>query len=255
MYRKPRHDGLLMVALALVVVSAAAPRTSATLVVSSPQLTYPQVSAGVNGGVNYDYAPSSGLGFFHMENQPYVLALGGSLSDKFTVTPSVGFQMQTLDLTLNSQGQLAADGFSMYNLMGTLTAGGQTYSGVLLNGEVTAFGYQDLTAFGIYGTTFYDAMIHITGGSLAGLFGPTAYLYFHVDTGSTFTGRFDQHFQGEIPYGTIMPATTVMTPAAMILGAGAALDPADSVVPEPSTGLLFAFGAAVLAGAWRRRAV
>jgi hypothetical protein len=241
-----RPDGLLvaMLLLAIALVTGSRPARAA-LVLSSPQLAYPQVSAGIQGGVNYDYDPASGTGFFHMENVPYVLAVGGDPTDKLVVTPSVGFQMQTLDLQLDGRGSLVPGGVNMYNLMGTLTAGGTTYSGVLLNGYVTAFGSQDLTALGIAGTTFYDALVTITGGSLAKLFGPTAYLYFHVDSGSTFTGQFDRHFQGDVPSGTIMAqAAETARPGAVLPLDFQAGDP--SPAPEPSTFVMVTLGATIV---------
>jgi hypothetical protein len=156
---------------------------------------FPDVAAGFNGTVTYNYDGSSQKGQFVMANTPYLLSLAGTPLSEFNVTPTgSGIRQQTLSLTLNSQGNLDPTANNSYSLYGKVVVGQNTYSGLLLQGTATAFGFQNLTASGVQGQNIFDVNLNITGGALASLFGSSAYLRLQSDASSTFAGGFGQSF-------------------------------------------------------------
>ena len=196
---------------------------AAALITPNASNSYPQIASGIHGSVNYDYDSTSGLGVLHIDNVPYVLGVGPSLTEKLPITPTVGFQFQQLDVTLDSNGNLVNSGTNQFLVMGTTTVNGTTYQNVLLSGQVTALGSQDLDALGVYGTSFFDAAIKVTGGSLASQFGPNLYLTLRAEP-STFNGRFDQKFSAEMVQSTLLGAPSPVpepTAVAVILLGGA----------------------------------
>lgn len=160
---------------------------------------YPDISADINGTVNYTYDPSSETGLFHVKNTPYSIAGGENreMVKSIRTIPGTGIRTQELKLTLDSDGQLVTSGTNSYELHGAVIANGVTYSGLLLKGTPTAFGAQDLGAAGIQGTDFFDVEMDITGGELASFFGRDAYIRIAPELNSTFTGKFDEDFSAE----------------------------------------------------------
>jgi hypothetical protein len=78
-----------------------------------------------------------------------------------------------------------------FSLSGTVTEGTNTYSGVLLTGEVTGFGFLESG-----GTDLYDLQFTPTGGALAGLI--CGDIGVQVTSGaSTFNNDFTTNFNGQ----------------------------------------------------------
>ncbi len=186
----------VVVGLALASTSLAAPRASAALLRPEAGRAYPDIAADINGTVNYTYNADTDRGVFHVKNTPYLIA-GGSTSDaEFSIVPnsSTGIRSQEIRIALDQNGQIVADPGNSYELYGTITADGQTFSGLLLKGIPTAFGSQDLDSVGIKGSDVFDVNLDITGGALAEFFGEDAYMRITPELLSTFRGKFDENF-------------------------------------------------------------
>jgi len=186
---------LLVPTLTFALVSALGGRASADLIRPTADRAYPDVAADINGVVNYTYDPSKQVGSFQLTNTPYLLAGGPTASDEFAVTPSAdGTRRQIVSLKLDQNGQLVSDPTNSYQLFGTVTAGGQTYTGLLLQGVPTAFGSQYRSPTGSQGSAIFDMNINVTGGALASAFGPDAYMSVQPELQITFDGNFNKNF-------------------------------------------------------------
>lgn len=186
---------LLVSGLALWVASAWSRPAAADLIRPSADRAYPDIAADVNGTISYTFDPSTQSGLFHMRNTPYLMAGGPSAADEFAVTPnSNGIRQQVVNITLDQNGNFKADPNNSYELFGTVSAGGQTYSGLLLKGVPTAFGSQYHPPTGSQGSAIFDMNINVTGGALASAFGPDAYLSVQPELQITFDGNFNKDF-------------------------------------------------------------
>jgi hypothetical protein len=181
--------------LALGSLSAVNVTASAALIMPDAGRAYPDIAADINGTVNYTYNASTQTGNFQLTNTPYLIAGGNSAQSEFAINPnSDGIRQQIVNLNLDKNGNLITGASNTYALYGTVTAGGQTFSGLLLQGTPTSFGSQDLGAIGIQGSDVFDMNIDITGGALASYFGASAYMRLTPELQSTFTGAFDTNF-------------------------------------------------------------
>jgi hypothetical protein len=183
-------SGLVLASLA-----ATGQKASAALIRNPADRAFPDISANINGVVNYVYDPTTQTGNFHVTNTPYLIAGGPTADQEFAVNPNAsdGVRQQILNVTLDSQGNLVQGGINTYSLYGTINAGGQTFSGLLLQGTPTKFGSLDLGS-AAQGMSVFDLEMNITGGALAKYFGPDAYMRIVPELNSTFQGRFDQNF-------------------------------------------------------------
>src|SRR5207237_812666 len=124
-----------------------------------------------------------------------------------------------------------------FQVYGTVVVGGQTYTGLLLSGTPTAFGSQTLKPL-VNNEDLFDMTLKITGGTLASLYGPGAYIRVTSEANSTFNGVFTTDFSSE----------KVLTNTHTI----AILNP-PSAVPEPAAlFVLLAFGAGLFYRGRRR---
>jgi hypothetical protein len=200
---------------------------SAELIRPAAGRAYPDIAADINGVVNYTYNASTQTGNFHMTNTPYLIAGGASSSKEFPITPtSAGLRQQSLNVTLDSQGNLISGPANTFNLYGTVQADGQTYTGLLLSGTPTRFGYKDLDSTGITGVDVFDFDVAITGGELQKFFGTEAYIRLTPELESTFHGKFDTSF-------TAAKATS---------NTRSYVSPQPFPVPEPTTLMVLAAG-------------
>jgi hypothetical protein len=173
-------------------------RASADLIRLVADRAYPDISADVNGVVNYTYNAQTQTGNFQVTNTPYLLAGGPLASQEFTITPDAdGIRQQTVSIALDQNGNLISSPGNSYQLWGSVVAGGQTYTGLLLQGVPTAFGSLYRPPAGSQGSAIFDMNIALTGGALASAYGPDAYMSIQPEIQLTFTGSFSQNFSAE----------------------------------------------------------
>jgi PEP-CTERM motif len=181
--------------LTLSVAAAFAGKASADLIRPTAGRAYPDIAADINGSVNYSYDTSSQTGNFQVTNTPYLLAGGPSPSDEFAITPDAeGIRKQIVNIALDHAGNLVASAGNSYELWGTVQAGGQTFTGLLLKGVPTAFGSQFQGPMGSQGSAIFDLDISVTGGALASAFGKDAYMSIQPEIQITFSGSFTDDF-------------------------------------------------------------
>jgi hypothetical protein len=171
--------------------------TRADLIRPNATQSFPDLSSDIVGTQSYSFTPATQSGVFQVQNSPAVLALGPSQSSETFVNnlPGGAASSQSLVMMLDANGNLLNNGTGSYSLFGSVTVDGKLYSGLLLQGTPTAFGYASpnpqAPAMGIY-----DANIKLTGGLLQSLYGNEAYMRIIAETNSTFTGAFNQSFIG-----------------------------------------------------------
>lgn len=184
--------------LALIVTAfATSQQAEAALIRPNAGRAYPDIAADINGRQTYDYNETTQSGRFEVTNTPYLIAGGPSADQEYAILPGTdGVRSQTVVARIDSTGKLVEDAGNLYELKGTITADGQTFSGILLSGVPTAFGSQDLGVAGIEGSDAYDFDLKITGGALAPYFGADAYMRITPELQSTFDGTFTKSFTG-----------------------------------------------------------
>lgn len=233
---KDDHEGRIMHRMrtsficSLIAVTSAFSAARADLIQPVLERTYPDIAADVNGVVQYNY--TAGNGTFTMKNTPFLLATGPDSAQEFTILPtSDGVRRQSLSVALDSNGKFVDNASNTYELYGTTTVAGQTFSGLLLQGKPTNFGYQDNGAFDMF-----DLEINLTGGALADAFGENAYMLIRPELQSSFTGDFTSTFSAQKATSNTRGSYTPVPP-----------------VPEPATWMILIGGGAGLAMFNRRR--
>ena len=128
-----------------------------------------------------------------------------------------------------------ANKFEMY---GSVTIAGKSYSGLLLQGKPTSFGWAPIDKVNTPTVSNFDMNVNLTGGLLQGtLYGSTAYVRVNSELGSNFIGLFTENFKGA------KTSTNVRS-----------YEPSPSPVPEPSTfAILLTCGGAGLLYHQRKR--
>jgi hypothetical protein len=116
-------------------------------------------------------------------------------SSSETPRPITGTKSLTINILVDNAGNLIggvpANGGNDFTLSGTVTRGTNTYSGVLLTGTVTAFGF-----YGSGASSQYDLRFTATGGALFGFFSCGDIGVTVASPLSTFTGSFSTNFHG-----------------------------------------------------------
>lgn len=125
----------------LACVLALASRAPAELIRHKAVRAYPDIAADINGVQTYTYNPVTETGTFQVTNTPYLLALDPSMAGELQIEPNDdGTRRQVVSLMLDRNGHLVDNPENSYALYGTVVLGGQTFSGLLLEGKPTAFG-------------------------------------------------------------------------------------------------------------------
>jgi len=204
------------VALGIAAIASTATQSYADLIGVNP--TYPLISYLNNSVTAVSYDPVSHI--FSIGAQPTSMLF----SSIETARPITGTKGLSINILVNNSGALIggvpANGGNdlvisgtVQRVVGTVT---NTYSGVLLAGSVTAFGYQSLGASAEFDLRFTVA---ITGGALSnyfkcGIIGITV-----GSEASTFTGAFTSAFQGRAKGNVGLEDTTppvVTCPATIV---------------------------------------
>ncbi len=218
---------------------ASAPR--ADLIRPHGVRAYPNIAGEMAGEQTYSYDPRTRTGVFRVSTAPHVLALGPGGVRMFDVMPDVeGTLKETLELTLDHDGQLVDQPENAFELRGSVTIDGKVYEGVLLTGRPTAFGAESRAPESRGRTGVFDLSMEVTGGKLAAAFGPRVYFRVTPQGGSTFEGDFTADFSGGRPLTSLRAARGEAAPVP---------------VPEPSLLLFVAAcgGGCLATRALRRR--
>ena len=211
--------GLTVVFLSALACSSA----DAALLRPNDTREYPDITAFANGYQNYSYNASTQTGVFQLSNVPFLLTSGtttsGGFNESSITSTSDNQQTQTLTAVLDKNGNLVSSPLNSFQVYGTVVIGGQTYTGLLLSGTPTAFGSQTLKPL-VNNEDLFDLTLKITGGSLASLYGPDAYIRVTSEANSTFDGVFTTDFSSEKVLTNTHPLAQLNAPSA---------------VPEPAT--------------------
>jgi hypothetical protein len=204
-------------ALAFSLIGFATPAHAALLNANPPQ-TFPDISSDIVGQLNYTYDPSSKVGTLDVTNAPSILAAGPTASqESFIFDNGSQTRQQSLQVQLDSSGNIVAGSGNTFSMTGSVTVGGQTYSGVLLQGTPIAFGWQPTQTPPI-GSSAFDVEVKLTGGLLQSQYGADAYIQLTPELNSTFANSFTANFSAEKAVTNVRP----LSPSS------------PSAVPEPS---------------------
>ncbi|MBL9123466.1 MAG: hypothetical protein JNG90_07520 [Planctomycetaceae bacterium] len=146
---------------------------------------FPLIAYNSTGTVNYDPNTTN----FDLAATPLAfLEADGADPVPFQLPAAVAIQIQ-VDTAGNLIGGVPGNDLVV---TGTIDDGGAiNYSGVLLTGEITAFGYADSGS-----TDAYDFRFTVTGGALAAYFAGKDIGVTTTSENSTFTGSFAEVFSG-----------------------------------------------------------
>lgn len=185
---------------------------------------YPDIIANLGKGVSYTYDPSVQQGVFHLKNTAYVLVTGTGSGDEVDIEPTAdGSRYQVLNVTLDKNGNYVNDPGNQYQLYGSVSKDGQTYSGLLLSGTPIDFASSNAN-----GVTQFQSDLKLDGkGALASFYGPNSYIHLVAETGNNFTGGWQQDF-------TISKVSSNTH--------GSSVTPQPFPVPEPTTMVIVAAG-------------
>ena len=160
--------------------------TSSSANLLGVSLAFPRVGYSSPSAFALTYNATNQL--FSMDAPPTTMLFSGTEAPR-PVTGSKNLQIRVI---VDSTGALVSGvpGDDLI-LSGTVTRGTSTYSGVLLTGEVTAFGFLESG-----GTDLYDLRFTPTGGALVGFFACGQISVQVTSEASTFAGSFATNFNG-----------------------------------------------------------
>ena len=190
------------VAAVLLLVSGAV--TSAALLRVSPGV--PTTTFAPPGTTTYN----AGTDTFTVTATPVFEAFGAPIGTKAIATPRALTINIQVDRTGALVGGVAGNDLTLTGRIDTNGDGVYEYSGVLLTGEVLAFGSQNVSTTDVYGFRF-----SVTGGALQSLYGTNDAGIRLTSATSTFTGSFATSFSGRAQ-GTIGPIAPLVTNAGRI---------------------------------------
>ncbi len=188
----------LRVALITAATALLTGQAEASLLRPDATRSYPDIAADINGTVSFD----AETGIFEVVNTPYLIAGGNSPTSEFAILPtSDGVRSQVLRIKVDSNGNLIDDPINSLEMHGHIEANGEVFSGLLLKGTPTEFGYLNLDPVVIksgetvdLGVDLFDVHIDVTDGALAEFFGDSFYMRITPELESTFNGSFAEDF-------------------------------------------------------------
>ncbi|MCA1684771.1 MAG: PEP-CTERM sorting domain-containing protein [Planctomycetia bacterium] len=226
--------------LTLVLTAVFGPGIAARADLLRPNATqsFPDLAGDIVGSQSYAYDPDTGTGLFVVRNAPSLIAMGPQQSsESFVNDLPVTPRSETIQVKLDSGGHLVNDKDNSFSVYGSVTIDGKNFTGLLLQGTPTGFGWAAPQA-GTPTVSNFDLNVSLTGGLLQNAYGPDAYIRVSSELGSTFQGVFSRDFLG----------LKTMTNVRAYHG------PNPSPVPEPSTfAIILACGGAGLLYHQRRR--
>jgi hypothetical protein len=191
-------------------------RAAADLIRPNATQAFPDLQGNIVGAQTYTYDSTSQTGTFQVNNAPVLMAIGPQTTNEYFVTDTNSqIRSQAIQVKLDSTGRLLNDASNSFSLYGTVTIGNQSFSGLLLQGTPTAFGFDPHPG----SLPHFDMNVTLTGGRLKDLYGPDAYVSIITETNNTFTGSFAQTFQASKPITNVRAYNA----------------PSPLPVPEPST--------------------
>lgn len=158
--------------------------------------TFPDLAGDAGGAQNYAYNAATRTGTFVVTNAPSMLALGtGAAGEAAVDDPPGQGRSETLQVKLDPAGNLVDDPANSFTVYGSVTIGGKNFSGLLLQGTPTGFGWSPASAGGAAVANF-DLNVSLTGGLLKQQYGPDAYLRVASELDRQFHGDFTASFLG-----------------------------------------------------------
>jgi hypothetical protein len=119
---------------------------------------YPKIYSNLFGSYSYDSTDNT----FTAHSDPYLIELGGGSSAAFNY-PTASWDLEVeIDESGNFVGGASGDDLT---IIGEVTIDGQFYSGTLLTGEISAFGWENSL------NDTFEFAFDVTGGALADLYG------------------------------------------------------------------------------------
>ncbi len=194
------HRLALIAGSTALLLGALAPSASADLLRPKDTREFPDITAYANGYQTYNFDRAKQTGTFQLANAPFLLTTGkttdGGFNQADVVATPEGVRAQTLTAVLDSTGHLVDSPLNTFQIYGKVVVAGTTYSGLLLQGTPTAFGSDPLKPRA-QTEDIFDLNLHVTGGSMADLYGKNAYMRVTVEANSTFDGVFNTDFSSE----------------------------------------------------------
>ena len=233
--------GLILAAATAVLGNPALCSVRADLIRPTAAQSFPDLDGDIAATQTYTFDPSTQTGTFQVNSAPTLLALGPNVSSEFTISDTSNApRSESLSLKLDSNGNLISSSSSnSFSLYGSVTINGQTYTGLLLQGTPTQFGFAAPSSSSP-SMSVYDLNMTLTGGLLKQMYGPDAYMRIIAETNSTFTGSFSMNFLGLKAMTNVRAYDAIATP---------------TPIPEPSTLAILAVSFGALLARQHRRHV
>ena len=120
----------------------------------------------------------------------------GTSSSRASPRPTTT-KIQTVTRSSTPSGHLVNSPLNSFQIYGKVMVDGQTYTGLLLQGTPTGVRLAVAQAGGPANEDIFDMTLKITGGLMASLYGPDAYIRVTTEANSTFNGVFNADFSSE----------------------------------------------------------
>jgi hypothetical protein len=161
---------------------------SATLLNTSGTFPVIAYSSGSSVALNY----SAGNGLFSVSGNPGLVSFGSGQAPAISTAPkSLAIQIQVSSTGALVSGSPSGDDLVVMGTVKQVVSGvTNTYTGVLVKGSVLGFGFLENGS-----SDLYDFRFHVTGGSMASLFGNVVSVTLN-SVGSTFSNNFTVDFHG-----------------------------------------------------------